>query len=454
MNALFGIPMDSLMRVMLVMFLTITAVVAVLALRNPLLFKLGARNLPRRRAQTMLIVFGLMLSTLIITSAFGTGDTLSYTIRSAFVNGLGAIDETVSAHVQSGKTNAFAFAGPTNQFMPASVVSQISGGVDPKTVDGVVGIVQVSAPIVDLTSRESKSTTLATGVPANYPAALGALTTVQGTTVTLAQLGPGQVYLGKTAAGKLNARAGDTLLVYVHSTPVRVTVRAVLAESNLAGYSDVLLPLPALQSLLRVQSQINEVLISNTGDNIGGALLTDTVDARLRILLSNPSGVAAAQSLLLTPQGQTDIRTQLADPQVAQCHPGKAAARPAGAVAATRSQHQTDRSADGYYGNQPTPRSAVPVLRRRALAGAQSSDAVRRANAQTGWADQRRPGWLHRHHRLHHLRPFLHRLGHHPDLPDLRDAGGGAPRRDGHGPGNRYQATAPYPAVHLRGVPL
>ena len=36
--------------------------------RNPVLFKLGLRNIPRRRAQTVLIIIGLMLSTAIITS--------------------------------------------------------------------------------------------------------------------------------------------------------------------------------------------------------------------------------------------------------------------------------------------------------------------------------------------------------------------------------------------------
>ena len=34
-----------------------------LAIRHPILFKLGLRNIPRRPAQSLLIVIGLMLST-------------------------------------------------------------------------------------------------------------------------------------------------------------------------------------------------------------------------------------------------------------------------------------------------------------------------------------------------------------------------------------------------------
>src|SRR5664280_3685219 len=95
MKSLFGIPMNSLMIGMLAVFLTATMVVVVLAALNPLFFKMGLRNIPRRRAQTVLIIVGLMLSTVIITSALGTGDTLSYSVRSTVTNGLGSVDEAV-----------------------------------------------------------------------------------------------------------------------------------------------------------------------------------------------------------------------------------------------------------------------------------------------------------------------------------------------------------------------
>ena len=44
------------------------------------MFLIGVRNIPRRRAQTVLIIIGLMLSTLIITAAFSIGDTVNYSI--------------------------------------------------------------------------------------------------------------------------------------------------------------------------------------------------------------------------------------------------------------------------------------------------------------------------------------------------------------------------------------
>ena len=60
-------------------------------------FKLGVRNITRRRGRTALIVVGLMLGTTIIAAALATGDTMSHTIRSSAIESLGQTDELVSA---------------------------------------------------------------------------------------------------------------------------------------------------------------------------------------------------------------------------------------------------------------------------------------------------------------------------------------------------------------------
>ena len=56
---------------------------------------MGVRNIPRRRAQTTLIVIGLMLSTVIISAAFTTGDTVDRSITSEVYELLGSLDEVV-----------------------------------------------------------------------------------------------------------------------------------------------------------------------------------------------------------------------------------------------------------------------------------------------------------------------------------------------------------------------
>lgn len=74
----------------------ILAGVALLSLRNPIIGKLGVRNIPRRPTQSTLIVFGLTLSTMIIVSALTLGDTLENTIRRQTIDAYGQIDQVVS----------------------------------------------------------------------------------------------------------------------------------------------------------------------------------------------------------------------------------------------------------------------------------------------------------------------------------------------------------------------
>src|SRR5439155_11730956 len=114
METLFGVPMDSIMAVTLSLTVLVILVAGVLAWRKPILFRLALRNIPRRRAQTVLIIFGLMLATLLVTAAFGTGDTMTYSMRQAFTAGLGGTD------LQITKINpTISFGGPPDFNHPA-----------------------------------------------------------------------------------------------------------------------------------------------------------------------------------------------------------------------------------------------------------------------------------------------------------------------------------------------
>jgi putative ABC transport system permease protein len=310
MNSLFGLSMNTLMAILLGAFLIVTALTAVLALRNRLFFKLGLRNLPRRRAQTTLIIFGLMLSTVIFTSAFGAGDSLSHSGRVQATSSLGAVDETITLGNLDGASGRRADT-PIADYFPAGLASRVRAGVAPGTVDGVVGIAQESVPLTDLTSRQTKNAAQLLGVPATYPSAFGPLTTIGGDTVTLPQLGVGQIYLSKTMADRLNAHAGDQVRIYLANAPVHVTVRAVLQSSYLTGYTDLLLPLSRMQALTGKTGQVNRILISNTGDVLGGAALSDTVAARVRSLLGNDRAITGVNTLLATPAARAALAQRI-----------------------------------------------------------------------------------------------------------------------------------------------
>jgi putative ABC transport system permease protein len=77
---MFGLSMTVIMFVLLSLLAFTLTVTLLVFLRNRIVFLMGLRNIPRRVAQTVLIVIGLMLSTVIITAAFTTGDTVDYSI--------------------------------------------------------------------------------------------------------------------------------------------------------------------------------------------------------------------------------------------------------------------------------------------------------------------------------------------------------------------------------------
>src|SRR5271157_1929583 len=95
MTQLFGIPLDTLSNVLLIITLVIVGVVVLLALTNVIFFKIGVRNIPRRRLQMVLIVFALMLSTTLLSSVLATGNIITATVQSVAVYNLGNVDEIV-----------------------------------------------------------------------------------------------------------------------------------------------------------------------------------------------------------------------------------------------------------------------------------------------------------------------------------------------------------------------
>ena len=125
MEKLFGLEMATIAGILCAMLVVVIASLALLAWRRPVFFKLGLRPIPRRRAQSTLIVLGLMLATLIITAAFVTGDTLSYSIRSLAIKGMGEFDEVIQ--VSGGNPNLSYFKMARFESLAAQLTGSLPG---------------------------------------------------------------------------------------------------------------------------------------------------------------------------------------------------------------------------------------------------------------------------------------------------------------------------------------
>src|SRR5215212_3681791 len=95
MQTILGVPITTIAATVVGLFALALAALLVVGLRDPLLLRLSLRNIPRRPAQSALISLGLALSTVIITTALNTGDTMSHTLRSLVAGTVGRADEIV-----------------------------------------------------------------------------------------------------------------------------------------------------------------------------------------------------------------------------------------------------------------------------------------------------------------------------------------------------------------------
>ena len=282
MTELFGIPVRALAVVLGLLVVVTLAVVAALAVRNRVLFKLGVRNMTRRRGRTAIIVGGLMLGTMIIASALGFGDIISHTVRTSVITTYGQTDEIISARSTDEPDITTLGRGAGARFLSATEAARVVAAArQVPAVDAVAPAISESIAVQNTRSRTSEpSVTLFATDPAS---AFARIRTTSGESVRLDELAAGQAFLNAEAADDLSAAAGDELVVFAGGRQQRLTVARVVDHDG-AGTDGgaLLMPLRSAQQLLGVGSAVQQVVVSNDGDEVGGADRTDEVVTALR----------------------------------------------------------------------------------------------------------------------------------------------------------------------------
>src|ERR1700674_3327881 len=258
MNSLFGLSMNTIMIVLVILLALSVSISLLVFLRNRIIFMIGLRNIPRRVAQTVLIVIGLMLSTVIITAAFTTGDTVDYSITKQAYDLLGHADVVLDGKVANAAagtdSQGHSVSPPQYQaFLQAADAAHLSD------VDGYVGILFVPVPVVNPATNLSEPNVNFTGIDDK-----------SGAVLNVADLGTNEVYLNSDAADKLNATAGQTLDVYVKGAKQQLTVKAIVKSNALTGArtsqstEGMVASLATVQQLLGI-NQLDDVIVSAAG---------------------------------------------------------------------------------------------------------------------------------------------------------------------------------------------
>jgi putative ABC transport system permease protein len=324
-QTLFGVPLNSLMQRLLIFTIAAAVLVTLLALRQPILLKIGLRNVPRRRLRMVLIVFGLMLATTFISAALAVGDTISTAVRSVAVFNYGRVDEIVSGG--NGGLGLF----------PQSAYDLLQQGLaDDSDVAGVAPALQENNLLLaDRTSRQTRSKVTALAIPPGAEEGFDGMSNANGAPLASGALGVREVYLNRTLGGLLNAKVGDTIYVYSERWEGKrftFTVRGIIEKSGLVG--DVpafVLPLATLQQIERSPESINRIFIANRGDGLSGVNLSDAVAEHVNRLLSGD--LACAGLIFVDGSQATPTNTS-----VAACPSSVSGVTPPGVVRVTGDQ--------------------------------------------------------------------------------------------------------------------
>src|SRR5215218_5673272 len=305
---LFGVPTQQLLWILLAVFGAAALILGLSALRNRVSFRMAARNLPRRSTQTILIVLGLMLATMLFSASFTTGDTLTNSLRLQSLEKLGQVDVQVQAD-GAGASGQQQFGDTSSEragYFDAKAADEVRDRLtDESHVSGVAPAAIETVPVTATSSDLSEPSTDVLGLDQEQMEGFDTLTTSSGKKLDPTDLGKDQIYLSADAAEGLDVENGDVIEAtfaqklgttapnapLVTGTlpvprPSELTVAGVYESgANPASSTSMVMPLQRLQERVGEEGMINAVLITHRGPAIEGAAGTGATKDALRELL-------------------------------------------------------------------------------------------------------------------------------------------------------------------------
>ncbi len=286
MEKLFGLPINNVLYGSLGALAIGLLLLAIVALRNPVQFKMGVRNITRRPAQTSLIVLGLMLATLLISAALVTGDTMSYSIKKTALESLGNTDVIVKVKGDGENGSPFAAgkAQATDTYFSKDKYSKIKDALSgSKLVDGITPVISEQLPAISPDSRQNAPNVTILGVEHSYTNAMGVLTDKDEHKLDTGKLDKNELYINAKASDKLSANKGDEIQLFYGTRPHTVKVAGVFKDgSRPSSGPAAVMQISDLQTITGKADKYNEVLISNKGDEIEGAKLSKDVVSKIK----------------------------------------------------------------------------------------------------------------------------------------------------------------------------
>ena len=315
METLFGAQMSTLAYIMLGALAIVLIVMGIIAIGNRFLIRLSLRNLPRRPAQTVLIVVGLMLATTIISASFAVGDTITVSIRNGIWEGIGDTDIVVRKPTQGNFERPILTADEIN-----NIIATLEGET---TVDGVMPATTTVLPVLNQRTRLTEARTVVRGydleglygtidVPTGpAPIPFEVPDPIEGRTNNMRELADGEVFINLFLQREIDAQVGDKLTVYSPIGEQELTVAAILDRGGIASADNrIMMPIDKFNSITGApEGSASRVDISL---NASDAEL-ETVSANLRTNLINRFVDSEVLNQLIETLGSTESFMQRLD---------------------------------------------------------------------------------------------------------------------------------------------
>ena len=317
MEKLFGVEMNVL-AISLSSLMVITLVAAIiLASRNRILVKLALRNIPRRKAQTVLIIVGLMLSTTIIMAALAIGDSINGGIRLGALYSLGGTDIRLTSQVSS------RFG---DNYLDDSVVDRVRSELDgDQRIDGIMPLVREQMPVVNEESKKTLASAVVVGAKLDSITGFDGLigTEEEGRTkVDLAAMQDGEVIINRPMADELDLGIGDFLTLISPIGRSEHTVLDIVDPVGILGgtestRSSAMFPDKSLQRLFG-RDGYNMIEVSVTGKEIVEFVTHDEktskdVTKKLKLAFTNNDASETLFEVLKTPSIKDALERELAE---------------------------------------------------------------------------------------------------------------------------------------------
>ena len=276
----------------------------ILASRNRVLLKLALRNIPRRKAQTALIMVGLMLSTTIIMAALAIGDSIDKGIRLGALNSLGATDIRLSSPVAS------RFG---DDYLDEAMVDRVRSELRTDgRVDGILPLIREQMPVINEVSGKTLASAVVVGVNLDSLDGFGHLLVAEEKgSVDISRLQDGETVINQPMSDELDVGIGDQITLVSPLGRSEHKVMDIVAPSGLAGgtqlvRSAALFPVGTIQRVLDREGKYNMIEVSVTGDYIAWSVTHDEIISKevaekLKLAFINDAASEALFNILKTP---------------------------------------------------------------------------------------------------------------------------------------------------------